>query len=450
MKPTPWHPFDLPEPDSWTRISRFPTIIKCSYLSCLYGTRPSTVFNQIHSNSTSTCPSYFQWIYEDLSPWRQKGITREQLQSAQEHAAFRVIIVKGRLYTEFYYACVLPRAFFTLWGLLQLLERYPGMVPDVDLMFDCMDRPSVRKAHYKHMHISPPLFRYCGHKEAYDIPFPDWSFWGWPQINLPPWSTEAENIFKASKFVKWEDRKRSAYWKGNPDVGSAVRQNLLLCNKTDVNDWGAEIYRQDWWSESLGGYRNSELSQQCKHRYKIYTEGHAWSVSFKYIMACDSTVLVALPTYYEFFSRGLMPMAHYWPVRKDKLCSSIKYAVNWGNEHTEKVKAMGSAGQEFMWRNLTMDFVYDYMFHLLTEYAKLQKFIPVIPETAQLLCKNAILCFTDDPRSKEYLKMSEARVSSSPPCILPPFDTKFINEFQQVAENVTQRIWMMEDSAQEK
>ena len=74
-------------------------------------------------------------------------------------------------------------------------------------------------------------------------------------------------------------------------------------------------------------------------RFKIYTEGHAWSVSFKYIFSCDSPVLLAIPTYYEFFTRGLLPMVHYWPVRKNHLCPSIKFAVDWGNNHTDKVSA---------------------------------------------------------------------------------------------------------------
>ena len=72
-------------------------------------------------------------------------------------------------------------------------------------------------------------------------------------------------------------------------------------------------------------------------RYKIYIEGSAWSVSEKYILACDSMTLVIKPKYYDFFSRVLMPTQHYWPVRDDSKCNSIKYAVDWGNSHKKKV-----------------------------------------------------------------------------------------------------------------
>jgi hypothetical protein len=72
-------------------------------------------------------------------------------------------------------------------------------------------------------------------------------------------------------------------------------------------------------------------------RYKIYIEGSAWSVSEKYILACDSMTLVVTPKYYDFYSRVLIPMQHYWPVRDEEKCSSIKYAVDWGNSHKQKV-----------------------------------------------------------------------------------------------------------------
>jgi hypothetical protein len=72
-------------------------------------------------------------------------------------------------------------------------------------------------------------------------------------------------------------------------------------------------------------------------RYKIYIEGSAWSVSEKYILACDSMTLVVTPKYYDFYSRVLMPMQHYWAVRDEEKCSSIKYAVDWGNSYKQKV-----------------------------------------------------------------------------------------------------------------
>lgn len=117
------------------------------------------------------------FIHRDLEPWAQSRITLDHIKGAKNYASFRVVIYKGRLYLDPYYACVQSRMMFTVWGFLQLLKRYPGMVPDVDIMFDCMDKPGINKT--EHDSFPLPLFRYCTTKDHFDIPFPDWSFWGW-------------------------------------------------------------------------------------------------------------------------------------------------------------------------------------------------------------------------------------------------------------------------------
>lgn len=60
-------------------------------------------------------------------------------------------------------------------------------------------------------------------------------------------------------------------------------------------------------------------------------------MSEKYILACDSTTLLIKPEFYDYFMRGMMPMEHYWPIRPDNKCRDIKFAVEWGNNHTEEV-----------------------------------------------------------------------------------------------------------------
>lgn len=55
------------------------------------------------------------------------------------------------------------RDVFTLWGILQLLRKYPGRLPDLELMFDCDDRPVIKAPSFRGVALSPsPLFRYCG------------------------------------------------------------------------------------------------------------------------------------------------------------------------------------------------------------------------------------------------------------------------------------------------
>jgi len=63
-------------------------------------------------------------------------------------------------------------------------------------------------------------------------------------------------------------------------------------------------------------------------RYKIYVEGNAWSVSEKYILACDSPVLFVTTLFQDILSRALVAGKHYWPINREHVCKSIKFAVD--------------------------------------------------------------------------------------------------------------------------
>lgn len=127
-----------------------------------------------------TCPSYFRFIHEDLRPWRDTGITREMVEAARKTAHFRVVILDGRVYVDKYRKAIQTRDLFTLWGIVQLIRWYPSKLPDLEIMFDCDDRPVVASRDYSGPQANPPpLFRYCSDDMSLDIVFPDWSFWGW-------------------------------------------------------------------------------------------------------------------------------------------------------------------------------------------------------------------------------------------------------------------------------
>ncbi|KAL6280348.1 hypothetical protein ACE6H2_017229 [Prunus campanulata] len=383
-----------------------------------------TTFGNLDDLDTSTnpvCPDYFRFIHQDLMPWKATGITRDMVERAKETAHFRLVIVNGKAYVEKYKKSIQTRDVFTIWGILQLLRRYPGRLPDLELMFDCDDKPVIRSSDYRGLNWTqvPPLFRYCGDRWTRDVVFPDWSFWGWAEINIKPWEGLLKDLKKGNDRRKWMEREPYAYWKGNPFVAES-RQDLLKCNVSDSQDWNARLFIQDWILESQQGFKQSDVASQCTHRYKIYIEGYAWSVSEKYILACDSVTLIVKPQYYDFFTRSLQPVHHYWPIRHDDKCKSIKFAVDWGNNHKQKAQAIGKAASDFIQQELKMDFVYDYMFHLLNEYAKLLRFEPKIPEGATHLCSESMACPVAESEKKFMTESLVKSPSVTSPCTMPP------------------------------
>ncbi|KDP20169.1 hypothetical protein JCGZ_00018 [Jatropha curcas] len=134
-----------------------------------------------YQSSTATCPDHFRWIHEDLRPWKSSGISKEMVEKAKESADFRLVIVNGKIYVEKYNDAFQTRDVFTIWGFLQLLMFYPGKVPDLELMFNCGDRPQIYRNDYQGSNATslPVMFQYCGTRGAPVVLFPDWSFWGW-------------------------------------------------------------------------------------------------------------------------------------------------------------------------------------------------------------------------------------------------------------------------------
>ncbi|KAA8520812.1 hypothetical protein F0562_011485 [Nyssa sinensis] len=291
---------------------------------------PASFETEDHDPSlNSSCPDYFRWIHEDLRPFKSTGITRDMVERAKRTAHFRVVIVKGRIYVEKYKKSIQTRDVFTLWGILQLLRRYPGRLPDLEMMFDCNDRPVIRSRDYRGPNATapPPLFRYCGDRWNLDIVFPDWSFWGWAEIKIKPWESILKELKEGNSRKKWMAREPYAYWKGNPSV-ARTRRDLLKCNVSDKQDWNARLFVQ--------------------------------------------------------------------------------------------AQAIGKAASDFIQQELKMDYVYDYMFHLLNEYAKLLKFKPEVPDKAVEFCSETMACPADGIEKRFMMESLVKGPSITSPCTIPP------------------------------
>ncbi|EEE65104.1 hypothetical protein OsJ_20160 [Oryza sativa Japonica Group] len=347
----------------------------------------------------ASCPDYFRYIHDDLRPWRGAGITREAVERGRRHAYFRLVVVSGRAYVETYRRSYQTRDAFT------------------------QDATTL------------------------DVVFPDWSFWGWPEVNIGAWPATLEAVRRESARVRWPEREPFAFWKGNPGV-ARIRGELMKCNPaSDGKDWNARLFSQDWNHAIHNGFKDSSIPKQCLHRYKIYIEGEAWSVSEKYIMACDSPVLFVNTPYQDILSRGLVAGEHYWPINRTRMCESIRAAVDWGNAHPAAARRIGEQGSRFVREQMAMDYVYDYMFHLITEYAKLLRYKPTVPANAVEICAESMACAAAAGRERECMDESvEGFVAGFDPCSLPPpFTEEEKREIAAKEEEVLRKVAKLEE-----
>ncbi|WRX29208.1 Glycosyl transferase CAP10 domain - like 9 [Theobroma cacao] len=332
------------------------------------------------------------------------------IERGKPSAKLRLVIVKGKVHKEKFGEPYEPRDLFMLWGILQLLRFYPGKLPKLDLLFFTGDKTRIKKTDYQGSNATspPPLFHYCGEEEALNIVFLDWTFWGWAEVNIMPCEHMLSAIKNGNKRIKWEDRIPYAYWKGNP-YNSLERKDLRKCNFSNKYEWNVRLYIQNWTKANEEGY-------------KIYVEGVTWSGSEKYILACDSMILMITPRYYDFFSRSMVPMQYYWPIRNTSKCRDLKFAVEWDNNHPDK--AIGKAGSELIEEFLTIRNIYDYM-----------------------VCLETAAC-SREGLWREYLEQSMVKSPSDKlPCTLPsPYEPQALQASLDQMEKITTQVeeWQTE------
>lgn len=116
-----------------------------------------------------------------------------------------------------------------------------------------------------------------------------------------------------------------------------------------------------------------------------------------------------------------------------------------------QAQAIGKAGSQFIQENLKMEYVYDYMFHLLTQYAKLLKFKVAIPEGAVEVCSEAMAC-SQKGLWKEFMLESMVKFPSDTlPCTMPPpYKPDALQAFLERKEIISRQVEVWEKENWEK
>lgn len=108
---------------------------------------------------------------------------------------------------------------------------------------------------------------------------------------------------------------------------------------------------------------------------------------------------------------------------------------------------MGKSGSSFTQEELSMENVYDYMLHLLTEYAKLLRYKPTVPEKATEICMESVACSETGLTKKFLLNSMVKSTYDFEPCLLPPpFKTEEIGAINQRKDEYIRKIAAKEDS----
>lgn len=98
-----------------------------------------------------------------------------------------------------------------------------------------------------------------------------------------------------------------------------------------------------------------------------------------------------------------------------------------------------------------MDYVYDYMYHLLREYAKLLRYKPIKPPNAIELCSESIACPARGLAKKFMMDSMVKTAADSNPCSLPPpFDPSALQSLLRRKANSIKQVEIWEDKSREE
>jgi len=110
-----------------------------------------------------------------------------------------------------------------------------------------------------------------------------------------------------------------------------------------------------------------------------------------------------------------------------------------------QAQEIGKAASEFIQEELKMENVYDYMFHLLNQYAKLLTFEPIRPSNAVELCSETMACPAESLQKKFFMEsMVKGPMYRSPCTMPPPYDPPSLHTFLKTKENSIKQVELWE------
>ena len=139
--------------------------------------------------------------------------------------------------------------------------------------------------------------------------------------------------------------------------------------------------------DTLGAPPAKEISldDHCRYKYLFNYRGVAASFRFKHLFLCKSLVFHVGDEWTEFFYPALKPWVHYIPVSSSASRPQLAELIRFAGENDQLVSDIAARGHEFVWNHLKMSDVECYWKHLLTEYAKLLRFVPELDKQLILI-----------------------------------------------------------------
>ncbi|KAI9711988.1 MAG: hypothetical protein M1820_001696 [Bogoriella megaspora] len=251
------------------------------------------------------CNSAFPDLYHEIDrarKWRMdegKGnITEEDVDIGwREFGVLRVLIYDRQLFIV-ESKCIevhggqggvirydIRRAIAMLGSIHRAITAFPGKIPNIEFSMSVEDIAD--EENQRHTVWTMTRRDY----ESYQWLVPDFGYWSWDMDMLGSYQQVRQEM--ADKAVPFEQKKPTALWRGANL--NKIRSDLL--NVSANKPW-SEVEEVHWGKPNNHFVR---MADHCLHQYLIQTEGNSYSGRGKYLLNCNSVVIMHKRMWLENF-----------------------------------------------------------------------------------------------------------------------------------------------------
>ncbi|EST05069.1 Lipopolysaccharide-modifying protein [Kalmanozyma brasiliensis GHG001] len=264
------------------------------------------------------CKTEFSNLYQQLmaneAAWRRKGgIKHADVQNAAQncrHGCVHVVIKYGQIFVRGQAKDWQSRVRSTLQLLASAYqgasEEEKDAIEGAELVistadFDGFTDPVGSRG------AGWVLDRRVGDKEGQYL-FPDFSFASWPEAGIASYPEFRRQAAQVNAETPWRTKSNPAFWRGDALAGNHIkpRESLLSVATGPGSELWSDVKRTSFWEEGPDIGKIVSPPEHCRHKFLVHSEGVAYSGRSKFILGCESTVVMHALEWEQHFHPALI------------------------------------------------------------------------------------------------------------------------------------------------
>lgn len=312
-------------------------------------------------------------IEEDLEPFKERGVTLQDIEdTVKEYPSHGFIICQIKS-NRLSWSCHPAKESndFRTKIFIQALDalRQTVVLPDVKFLVFVGES-------FVDTKNQAPVFSWCKHGE-----------WSKRTVCLPDYEALQGNynflkdVELGKRNFPWERKENKAFWRGGGGGGwgfefmprlKLVQLSVEFPGWIDAKVTNAFPDREENLSIPFLS-KPVSVAEHLRYKYQILVDGHVSAFSRAYWQLFSNCVIFKNTSpWYQWFYRELRPYEHYIPYEAD--ATDLVQKIAWAMEHDDFARLISHNANHFANHNLKRSDNMLYVYLLLNEYAKLQKF----------------------------------------------------------------------------